>query len=672
MSRRNNHRLCKACRRRYFGSSLVCQCGARHCLACLSLVGSNNARQLCEDCAICQNCNRQQLRGLSPCTATYSFEVKRYQRNTEYFTNVNRKKFILQRVEPTQEFVFLCGQCYQVAGGDASTLGATFVWPAFIWSILKRHDLYKSGWKLLPITWRQWWETSFKRYHNLQNEHWLQEHSSFADVTSDYMDDIRALKENRWVHLMGRETSLVLPTIRCPAGCSEYKHKCKEMPMDIVFEICLDAPLEYLYSSKDYRAVRGIFRKDYLLRPVPILHNPSWLCMPSICVTENQYPTVLCCRYHDTLSKQQMIHAPTNPTGAICGQEAGNLSPVVPVPRTIKRAKMSAYSASFQMAALSGNYQGLDTMYLKSDKGITSQNCSLSWKQDVLSYLGRSDVRSYTQRQYKRYWNLQGCTAASIHRDASTMFQQLQSIREEHLLGSTYVGLEDAVNLQHSSNFDLPEIAYARDEDGTEEMIRFNPPYPRFLVWNHPTNCKYGANPPIIPNFKCVQDYDIKSSWLLSTAVLLVPELWNIVASANEKKCWSWECHVLAFLTTKHLPHISISSRGPHVKKGISANDLVKEYLVPISQSTNGYNAVGLTQMFTNRTPPFERMLCTMNNLPDIAPETSTRVLVVIRDYTSMNNEDLAWIPPYLFSYPNDKRTWKLCYIAGTEPNPRS
>ena len=91
----------------------MCQCGARHCLACLSLVGSNNARQLCEDCAICQNCNRQQLRGLSPCTATYSFEVKRYQRNTEYFTNVNRKKFILQRVEPTQEFVFLCGQCYR-------------------------------------------------------------------------------------------------------------------------------------------------------------------------------------------------------------------------------------------------------------------------------------------------------------------------------------------------------------------------------------------------------------------------------------------------------------------------------------------------------------------------------------------------------------------------------
>jgi hypothetical protein len=201
-------------------------------------------------------------------------------------------------------------------------------WPVVVWSLLQDASFVLETWCFIPLEWRTWWVGAILRLHTgIRIELLLALNPVFHDATSDCILDTTALNNDGWVGIMIREEHLVIPSVKCPAGCSEFKHKCNELPFDLVFQELLRRPINVLLQPESKRCIgfTRIFRRDYLL-PEKIANNPEWLCRPTISKTGNKAPIVLCCRYHSVTSKHQMVHAPRNPTGNLSSSFLGNLS----------------------------------------------------------------------------------------------------------------------------------------------------------------------------------------------------------------------------------------------------------------------------------------------------------------------------------------------------------
>ena len=167
----------------------------------------------------------------------------------------------------------------------------------------------------------------------------VEDSSLFDDITTSTEQDLAALTSLKWTDLMDREESLALPTVKCPAGCSEWKHKAlNNLPMDIVFEHFLGTEL-LLYSSKSLRQCCNFFRDDYLI-PNNMLHNDAWVVKASNVITSGGEPVVLCCRHHSSKNKPHMIHPLRHPLGTMASSRSSQFSPAIIVLRTIRTPKL--------------------------------------------------------------------------------------------------------------------------------------------------------------------------------------------------------------------------------------------------------------------------------------------------------------------------------------------
>jgi hypothetical protein len=73
-------------------------------------------------------------------------------------------------------------------------------------------------------------------------------------------------------------------------------------------------------------------------KKVTILDNPSWHCMPSMPLVEDQGPRLCCCRYHSSKERFQYMHPPTSPFGSASFDGDNTLAQVlVVVPRTVRQ-----------------------------------------------------------------------------------------------------------------------------------------------------------------------------------------------------------------------------------------------------------------------------------------------------------------------------------------------
>ena len=372
----------------------------------------------------CRNCHRHRPDGNVPIGGIYGIDIRAYIIQSVGINPRSTRKFSFIRgtIQPGETTIELCLQCKTYLSRPVNNADTEHTWPAFIWSILRSPRLFEQTWLLLPTEWKSWWIYSLHTLHGSDLAQLASATSMFVDVSIDSKRDSASIDALIWRGLMDREESLVLPTVKCPAGCSEYKHKCNELPLDVVFRELLHEPLPLLMTNpKKSSSFTRIFRPDYLL-PHRIAYNPRWLCQASVAKTKRGAPVVLCCRHHSESSVHQMVHPPRNPTGPLSSSFSGGLSTVVPVPRTIKKAKISNYAASYHMAHLEGSYTGLDTLYLSSNNQVRSTGSQIGWKQDVVTYANRSDVRACINKTYKGHVQ-NGSIAVALERCAPIKFR---------------------------------------------------------------------------------------------------------------------------------------------------------------------------------------------------------------------------------------------------------
>lgn len=510
---------------------------------------------------LCQNCCRRKVQDEIK-NSPYSLTLMSVDNSEIKRTKASAFCFLFKQ-NLTGSFL-LCGECATyLTERKLTKIGKKNAWPAFIWSVLKRKDLYEKCWSFLPAMWRIWWKETVENEHNL---HAIDECSSaFNEVTIETEKDLSAMRTLRWSDLMSREESLTIPVVKCPAGCSEWKHKAvNSLPLDIVFEHYLDAQLT-LYSDSSLRQCTNFFRDDYLIE-TNILHNPQWVTKASIIMTKEGAPAVLCCRHHSQRNKLMMIHPCRHPTGTIATDKSNQYCPATLVPRTLKTAKAKQYSASLGICAMEGTYYGLDTMYLNTN-GV---NCGLdttrlSCQHEALAARCRKDIKAHIDQLRSKH----GISKAAHNRltdDGLFYYPHWNAQKAEQLLGGSFMQMDDVLKLHNAIKFEGTETVVVLQNE-KEKEVSVTPCWPRHIAWIHPANKKHGKRFPKIPPFKFA-NLNCNDLWILFGFLVTVPELWCEVCSVSPKRYDRWEGHMLALATKECFPHCCLkATKSPFTQK---------------------------------------------------------------------------------------------------------
>jgi len=594
----------------------------------------------------CANCRRSQPTDAAM-TAPYTIRISLVDvGNATSRGRSSRKFYFLESVNGHIRHVQLCEECKTYLLSDKPDNSKfELIWPTFVWSILSQPELIGSAWLLVPETWRPWWMTAVSECHDMTPDYLCHVPALFTDVSSELEKDVLALQNLCWAtDLMPREHSLVIPSVKCPAGCSEFKHRCNNLPLDIVWEECLGTHLGKLYTNKAARACTRFFRSDYLLAD-NILLNQQWKCRASIARSSAGVPQILCCRHHSVKTHHLMIHPCRNPNGPISTDKSGGASPVIAIPRTLQKAKPSAYSASFQMATMEGSFSGLDTMFLATNTGVMSNSSTLAWKQDVLTTAGRTDIRAHLRAMNA---GVEGPTIASqLESSIPRYYPYIDELRQSFLGGSSYVSLEDAVQLQQCIDFSGPESATVAVPGPAHPpatlIIQFRGHWPKRLVWTHPSCSGIGCRPPSLPSYSRKPAYDLRISWILSAMLLQVSDIWNAVA-AEEKRDSEWEGWLLTYLTRNYLTHVTPNgSRNSPFRKAQSIEVMSDKYITP--QCPDKMKIKFLKDKFPHEGGRYPTLRTSWNRFTDGYADP-IRIVVVMRDYCQENSAvPLDWEP---------------------------
>ena len=574
------------------------------------------------------------------------------------FVNIDRTRYI-QDVNGRQ-YVKICNVCYGfLISSPASAKDAALVWPSFVCKALRDEDIYGATWRLLPAPWRQWWVRAVSFLHQVTQESLMEQRTIFNEVTYDLEQDIAALQSLRWsTDVLPREESLVIAEVKCPAGCAEFKHKAKHLPLDIVWKYLLNAEIN-LYSNPSKFKCTNWFRSDYDI-PDVILWNPDWLCRPSIAYCrETLAPVVLTCRYHDDNNNRFMIHPCRHPTGTVATEKSSQFTPVTPVPRTLRKAKYSAFSGSFHIAKMQGSYHGLDTMFLASDGGYHFYQSKLAWMQERYAALGRKDLRAYIARLSSMNKIAPGLAKSLLKKD-TILSQHMQNC----VSGSTYISVDDSVRLQKNLFYEKLETTRAHPTlNGTREQVVYRGAWPKHCFFVHPGNSRHGAKPFMPPTFTIgMKKQDARAAWILSSLLLCVPEIWEQCTSSY-KMITSWEGWLLTFLTSKTLTHLSEhGAKSPF--SVLTQWDLFSKYIQP--EYNRGYQPSLLFEKFNplaSQIPKYTNIQLQSNRFTPPKDITKT-IVIVVKDLKRATRQPIT-CPRFL---EQEHRHWELRYIALSEP----
>ena len=608
------------------------------------------------DLDICCNCGRYKPSDTEMETDPYKLvlqhidlrswrEQRRFNRK---FCHINFDSYIVSKQNNYRgQNVLICDECNRYLLRDKNKDFPEEVWPAFVWSVLKEPTLCVDAWKMVPECWRHWWKKTIQqRYGEDEYIMLIAGSAQIKDVSKEMECDLAALNKLRWAKdLMPRELSLTLPTIKCPAGCSEWKHKANNIPFDIIWEIFLGKEL-LLFSNRKFLECAGIIRKDYFI-PNQLARNPNpdWTVQASIARNGNNgVPMILSCRHHNHKSKGMMLHPCRSPTGTTFHPHANQFCPAIATPRTIRKAKVHAYSASFQMASLQGSYDGLDTMYLTSDGGYYYHQSLLAWKREVLAVKGRKDIKAYVSKLIhdKQIGNN---FYTRFEADGKILYPNWNDLKDEYQLGSTYMSVRDSLKLYNSIRYEgIEEVQLEPNANGHRKTISFSGAWPQYLAWIHPTNDKHGREMlPMIP-FN-MQDHDTRAIWITSSMVSYIPELWNCITKVP-KMVESWEGWILTLVANQCFPHSGFNTRlaNPFARKKNFTTLFLEHFevntAVPISMDINTLKSK--FQPTILQPTKFSNIEVQTNKL-DTSNINGKDIIIVLHDINADNSTD--WIP---------------------------
>ena len=573
-------------------------------------------------------------------------------------------KTLYETDDASPAIVPLCAECYSYfvlpydRAGDPHSFA--HVWPAFVWSLLQVEDVGMEAWRLLPTPWKLWWKRAVALKHQLSVAQLMLEPSFFSEVTVPLKKDSQALTSLRWAQdILPRELSLTLPSVKCPAGCAEFKHKSNNLPLDVVWLHFLQVDVSAFTQPSSFGCWRW-FRDDYL-QPDLLFWNPRWQCRPSIAFDkESMAPMVLCCRHHKLSDKQTVIHPCRHPLGTISTEKSSQFTPVTAVPRTLRKAQYSKYSLSFRIAKMEGCYRGIDTMFLAADGGHHHYQSVLAWDFERTAIKNRPDLKAHIGRLANRRKISHGLVENLLRPIPGHLSHH------KHSKGGSFMTQDDATKLQHNLFFGRNETCrIAPTEDKPSHILTYRAKYPRHLIHVHPVGCTHGELPYQLPTFSLRggAKFDVRAAWILSGMLLCVPELWHSVA-VSRKNPDTWEGWLLTYLTAKALPHLSLPGhKSPY--KVLSEHDLCRDRL----HISDSYEPNDIHRKFDEtyrQLRSYAHILRAWNNVPKDIPADKT-ILIVVNKVTR---------PREGRALPKVLRTlldgWEFRFVALTNKSPDS
>jgi len=455
--------------------------------------------------------------------------------------------------------MLLCEQCKRSLTLDSKKVENKDRWPAMIWSWLTNEKLMRQHgsdlWKLVPGEWRRWWIYAAVEcvplYHNVTLAY---PSSIFADVTRRKEEFQSGLATMNAAVMKRVCNEHLFSVVRCPWGCGEYFHKCGTQSMDLVIRKLYGSAVKTLSGSDKYIRDGMInlegFCPDYCdTDNVPrLLGNKEWKVRPSIAFIDG-VPQVLCCRYHRNGSSGKCFYPPRNPNGILSSFVADQVTPTVIRPRNMKQFKAHAYSDTFQMSEMRGQFGGVDTFHLTTTRDFAVGSDILQ-KNEALAMKGRRDIANLvTEWGSDESRVLPSEFAEAMFRNAEEGAPSDEVI-DECIASATYVTLADAVKL-YETNKERQGRTLRSKLDGRNVDSYFVPSWPPSFVHVHPRS-ERGSEFPSLVAF-CHDEIDCHLLWSLSAMMIAIPSLWEKTDSLVRNNL-DWYGWLLTYVTRVCFP----------------------------------------------------------------------------------------------------------------------
>ena len=209
--------------------------------------------------------------------------------------------------------------------------------------------------------------------------------SFFVDRTADILSWNISVSSGKLSKLMKICNELLIPSIACPWGCTEYIHHHGSIDIDLIFQRHLrKVYLDLMGSYQRLQQVQWI-REDFLRDDDDYdcwLLNKKWKVCPSFTINNRGAGAeLMTCRIHHGGTPKAFVHTPRSPNHILpsfCGDQ---ICHAVLQPRSLKPMKASKYSDSFQIFEQRASFHGVDS--------------------STLSQVGRYDIKSIILDQHE-------------------------------------------------------------------------------------------------------------------------------------------------------------------------------------------------------------------------------------------------------------------------------
>jgi hypothetical protein len=327
----------------------------------------------------CDNCKRKEIvENEFEFTIITSNQIKR-----------NRSYTFVQRTTPATDTVFqyhVCYQCYNhltLEDRDEANKNMN-TWPGFIWNLMHSQEIkrcYNADyiWILIPLQWRKWWLDSIYMYFSAFFGHVTIEEPKplLVDRTEEIKEWNESIKSGNLNKIADACNHLLVPSILCPWGCSEFIHKAGKIDLYLIFQKhmrkCIITKLKAT-SLATVEPSRDDYLRDSAIDYDNWLLNPKWKVSPSIAFVDGT-PYILSCKSHNGGCKHLHIHCcrwENNLPSALSDQ----LCHAVIQPRTVKNTQVCYNTIGYQMVEQRYSWKGPDSINI-STVGKTNHNLLL-------------------------------------------------------------------------------------------------------------------------------------------------------------------------------------------------------------------------------------------------------------------------------------------------------
>ena len=458
-------------------------------------------------------------------------------------------------------------------------------WPSFIWEILTSDETIESYgvkyiWKFIPFEWRSWWYQELKTqfptaYLSVTIDAPV---PIFLDRTSDLKTWDNAIASKELSQLANVCNKYLIPTVLCPWGCSEFLHLAGSVNLNIIIQRYLSKcnlldgnnALSKIESACDDYIQEN--RKDYN----KWLENIAWRVLPTI-VMKDGTPMVLTCKDHCGGTLLFHLHCPRSQTN-LSAPLSDQVCHAVVKPCTVKTMKIGYNSTSYQMVEQRTSWKGPDSINVSSC-GCMDHNSVLLREAEGRSFRYRTDMKSLI-KQLIDDKKMSPDHAEGIEKYAMFVDRRFNFLKLKE--SSTYVPAEIAISMKEEArNREITGIV----DDNIDENGNLIAPYPKKFkrIWPlyiYPCQKvnKYGWKMHSVPHYQVANSMIL---WLMSSLLIKVEAIWNILAS-SELKTSEWVGYLLMHLTKTTLHHINWRAVG--IFSNLNVTELV-DLLSPYGES---------------------------------------------------------------------------------------